>query len=398
MSAEDKLDADVLVLGAGPAGATTATLLARAGHRVRVLEKAHFPRFHVGESLLPSGLGVLARLDIDLGSEGFLRKGGATFWADATAMAFGFDEGLPGSRDHAFQVDRARFDALIADRARRAGAAVLEGVKATAVEITQDCVTVSTTQGSHTARYVIDATGQDRLLGRQRQTLEAYQGLGRAAAFCHLEGIGDEAAAALESNGHVHVFTVETGWVWVIPLGGHRLSVGVVTREPKIAAALLERALTQVPQLAEWAAGARRTEVRFARNFSYRNTAPHGPRYVCIGDAACFLDPIFSSGVALALEGGAVAADLLSPALGTGLEDAEDLMAPLGDHMEVAYQTFARLIQRFYHSRVVENLFLAATDTTPMRAGMVSLLAGDVWRDDNPIQAMLLRARRHTIA
>ncbi|MDP6944146.1 MAG: NAD(P)/FAD-dependent oxidoreductase [Myxococcota bacterium] len=390
-------DADVLILGAGPAGATAAALLAGAGHRVRVLEKARFPRFHIGESLLPAGMLTLQRVGVDLAAEGFLRKDGAIFVNGDDAVTFHFGEGLRGAGEHAYQVDRGRFDALIVTRAREAGAEVLEEVKATGVDISPDGVAVQTREMLHTGRFVLDATGQDRLLGRLSGTLTSYESFGKAAAFCVLEGLKPERAAELESSGHIVIFATEEGWAWAIPLGDRRLSVGVVTRGPKIDKQELERVLAELPRLAAYAEGTTRSEVRFARNFSYRNTAPYGARYACIGDAACFLDPIFSSGVSLALEGAACAADLLGPALDTGDEDRVDLMAPMGAHMDQAYEVFARLIHRFYHSRITENLFLSATEGTPMRSGMVSLLAGDVWRDDNRVQEMLLRSRRHVV-
>jgi flavin-dependent dehydrogenase len=164
---------DVLVIGAGPGGATAAALLARAGADVAVLDKERFPRFHIGESLLPCDLPIFARLGMDMVGQGFLRKGGAEFHDERTGerTCFLFSQGLPGTPDHAFQVERARFDAHVLDAAARAGARVELGVRVAGMEADDTGVTVHTSSGGRRARYVIDATGQDALSGHAGRSI-----------------------------------------------------------------------------------------------------------------------------------------------------------------------------------------------------------------------------------
>ncbi|PRQ03681.1 putative FAD-dependent oxidoreductase LodB [Enhygromyxa salina] len=405
---DDKVH-DVIIVGGGPAGSCAANLLAGEGAEVVVLERERFPRFHVGESLLPTELAVLERLGVDLDAVPFLRKHGAVFIDERSGRSsrFSFDEGLPGTPDHAHQIDRATFDHELLRAAARAGARVRERHEVVDVELGADEVRVRVRAlaepgGAEAAaeyelrgRYLVDATGHDTLLARRSRSVEPYRGFGRAAAFRHYRGLAPEINAELHERGDVIVKIVDDGWMWVIPLITGDMSVGLVKAKGKLEAALLEREIAESPLLQRLSAGAQPSPIRLIGNFSYRNTTPQGPRFACIGDAACFLDPIFSSGVALAFAGAERLADLLGPALREGREAEAELMVPLREHMERAYDAFHRFIHRFYHTRLADNLLLAEGHTSHnFRAGVISMLAADVWRDDNPFQNMLLRARR----
>ncbi len=387
---------DVLIVGAGPGGATAAGLLAKAGHSVLVLEKEEFPRFRIGESLLPAGLPVLERLGVPTGKDTFVYKSGAEFVCEASGRrgVFVFRESLPGCARHAWHVDRARFDTLLRDRARELGADVRHGETVTDAGVADDRAFVTTRNGTFRGRYLIDASGQSRLLARRAGTAEPYTRFGHSSAFTHYEGLGDAALAEIgpETN-NIRIMLRPEGWGWVIPLPNRCLSVGMVSRG-KMTPEELDAGLLAGPLVQRLTKGARRLATRVVGNFSYRNTAPSGARFTSIGDAACFLDPVFSSGVALAQRGAEAVADRLSPALAEGTEARPDLLADHDAGMDRAYRTFAAMIERFYHTNFAETMFLSPTDDQPMRRGVMSVLAGDVWRTGNEFQDMLLAARR----
>ncbi|MCA9694786.1 MAG: tryptophan 7-halogenase [Myxococcales bacterium] len=385
---------EALILGCGPAGATAANLLARAGVDVLALDRAVFPRFHVGESLLPYEAPLLRRLGVSLDGAHQIKRGAEFLDERAGELAyFPFAEGLPGTGPSAHNVERALFDELLARRAGEAGAAIHFGEPVVDVSVGPDHVRITTDRAEYVGRYLIDATGQDALLARKARAREPITGLGRAAAFCHFHGLADDVRAELEERGSVKILLIDDGWMWLIPLTGGRVSVGVVKTQGRIDAGVLEAALRRSSLIERLTRGAQRTEPRLLGNFSNRNTQARGARYVCVGDAACFLDPIFSSGVSLAMQGAATAADLLAPALRDGAEADPELMAPLAAFLGRGYDSYTRLIRRFYHTRFVHNLFFGTGQIPILRSGLITALSGDVWREDNPFARILDRAQ-----
>ncbi len=388
---------DVLVIGAGPGGATAAGLLAQQGLRVLVLEKDEFPRFHIGESLLPMCLPVIERLGVPPNADTFVYKQGATFLCEATGRTrqFVFTETLPGCGTHAWHVDRARFDKALCDAAVRAGAEIRHGETVTDAGTTDDDVFVQTRTATHRGRYLVDASGQSRLLARRADAAVPYENFGRCSVFTHYEGITDAAWEEFSPGNNIRIVLAKGGWGWVIPLPERRLSVGLVGRG-KITDADLESSLLSGPLVTRLTKGARRLETRVIGNFSYRNDKPRGARFACVGDSATFLDPVFSSGVTLAMLDAQGVADIAGPALREGREAEPTLMAQHHAGMDRAVRTFAGLIDRFYNSHFAETVFLSPpNDDLQMRRGIMSVLAGDVWRTGNPFQDMLLSARRN---
>jgi len=389
---------DVIIIGAGPGGATAAALLAARGVDVKLLDRDPFPRFHIGESLLPCDLALFERLGMDMQGEGFLYKGGAEFFDERTGdhAAYLFKDGLPGTPTHAYQVERARFDALVLDRARAAGAAIEHGVRGTHIETFATHVDVHTSAGTQQARYVIDATGQDALFAHREKSMRRIEDFGLAAVFRHFDGLSEAVwhELAHEGKGNIRVLIIDEGWVWIIPLAGRRISVGVVTRKRGIDFDLFEQTYAASPMLQRITAGCTKTELRIIRNFSYRNSKTRGPRWACLGDSALFLDPVFSSGVSLAMLGGERFADTLAPALAAGNEADPELTKPVSEHMAMAYTTFGSLVGAFYQTKIVEHIFFAREPDPALRAGLISTLAGDVWREDNAFQNMLLTSKR----
>lgn len=388
---------DVLIVGAGPAGSTAAALLAQAGRSVRVLDKEEFPRFHVGESLLPCDQPIFDRLGVSFEGIRHVPKAGADFVDERTGQcaSFAFADGLAGTPADAWHVNRAHFDHVLARRAAELGAQPVFGVRGSEVVFDDDGVTLRTDDGvEHRARFFIDASGQDAFLGRKRRTLTPVDGFGVLAAFTHFEGISDATFAELTVTGNVKIVMRDEGWGWLIPLPDGRLSVGAVTTKRGLGKDILENFVASSPLLGRLTSGATARPVRLARHFAYANTESVGSRFACVGDSAGFLDPVFSSGVSLAMAGAAQVVDALVPALGSGTEADPELLGPSRDRLRAAYETFGTLIQSFYSTNLAKHFFFYDEPDPGLRAGLISILAGDVFRDDNGFQNALMSGRR----
>jgi flavin-dependent dehydrogenase len=393
---------DVVVIGGGPAGSTAASLLAQAGVSVVLLEREVFPRFHIGESLLPCDLAIFARLGVDPAKEGFLHKGGAEFLDERIdgLVEYPFSDALPGTPDHAFQVDRAAFDHMLLKRSAALGAEVREGERVLEVAPSEAQVRVRTDKGEHVARYVIDATGQDALLGRRAKTTEPLLSFGLAATFSHFEELDPAIDTELceTTHGNIKVMFVEGGWCWAIPLGERKISIGMVTRKKGITSAWLDETIAGSRFLSRVTRGAKRMrKPGLLSSFSFHNREQHGARWACAGDAACFLDPVFSSGVSLGMVGASDLVDRLVPALREGREADAALMDAHAAHVGHAYNVFATLINSFYHTSLLHGLFFAPEQDPVLRKGLTSVLAGDVWRSDNVFQEKLMGSKRRRI-
>jgi len=390
---------DVLIAGGGPGGTTAAALLADAGHRVLLLEREHFPRFHIGESLLPAELGLFEKLGFDAEQLPAVFKKGADFIDEATGdfARYPFDEGMEGTGPHAWQVERAPFDTRLMAIAREKGADCREGVKVDSVEVSDGQVVAHVGDQTFRARYFIDATGRDRLMCKQEKSYERVDGFGLAAIWTRYEGLKQEAIDELLETGNITVLMVPKGWGWVIPLAGGQLSVGFVSAEKGVVTEEWYRERFEAsPMLQRLTEGATEGPLEKAGDYSYRNGRPHGQRWGCIGDAAGFLDPVFSSGVALAMESADRLTDLLSPALNAGTEDDPELLAPLKEHMDHAYEVFGAVIHSFYHTNMVKNLFFYDDPDQELRSGLITVLAGDLWRDDNPFVKLIMKSSRRS--
>ncbi|MCA9601766.1 MAG: tryptophan 7-halogenase, partial [Myxococcales bacterium] len=372
-----------------------AAFLAKRGIDALVLERASFPRFRIGESLLSCNEPVFERLGFAPTTDEHVRKRGAVFVddQDGRRTQFGFADALPGTPAGAWNVERGAFDRALLEHAARCGATVEHGRRAQAVNFTQQTVQIETDAGTVQARYVIDATGPSAVLGRQFRSIEPIRGFGIASVYAHWEHVDEGTYARLTAGGEVTIVIEPFGWGWVIPLAGRRLSIGFVTREKGFDAARYRHTVQHSRVISPLVRGATSSDPTTVGNFSFVNRAAYGARYACVGDAGTFLDPVFSSGVSLGMLGAELVAEHVAAALRSDDEADPHLLATVRARMRLAYESFGALIHRFYHTRIIDHLFLHPDPEPLLRAGLVSILAGDVWRSDNSFQTALLTGR-----
>jgi flavin-dependent dehydrogenase len=319
---------DALVVGGGPAGAAAATLLSRLGHRVVLFEKALFPRFHIGESLLPFSIPLMEKLGFAerLQAAGFTPKWGATFvLADGRQEhEFCFADGLVSGAPMSYQVLRSRFDELLVEHSRACGADVRQGHVVTDVNATQadPVVQVRTAQGrtyGARGRFLIDATGRNALLAHKWALMRPEDSLRKVALFAHYRGATRDVGRAA---GNTVSVVIRNGWMWFIPLEADLASIGVVVDDDAFRQSGLtgedyfEDVLARVPVVAKRLTSAVRVSpVHVTSDFSYTTSRISGKNWLLTGDAGFFLDPIFSSGVHLAVASGIAAAEAIDDRL-----------------------------------------------------------------------------------
>lgn len=345
---------DVIVVGGGPAGSSTAGLLAAQGLDVIVLEREKFPRYHIGESLITGCVNVLDRLGVRerLDDLGFVKKfGGTLVWGADGRWSFGFREGKP-QFPNAYNVRRADFDALIMQRARELGAVVIEEAAVKEPLLDDDRVTGVryTVRGGDTrearAKLVVDASGQSRVLGRALTTVRWQEDLKNVAVWNYFQNgellTGDEA-------GNIFLEHVPDGWFWYIPLQDGTHSVGFVTGVDAAAETgldlptLFARKVAESTHLSRMLAGATQVGAfRTARDWSYMSDRFAGPGWVLVGDAAAFVDPLFSTGVTL----GMLAASAVADAVPLAMASPDD-EAGIFARYESSYRTFLGSILSF---------------------------------------------------
>jgi flavin-dependent dehydrogenase len=374
---------DIIIIGGGPAGSTTASYLAMKGRKVLLLEKEKFPRPHVGESLLPicykifDELGVLPQM-----KSGYVRKPGVRFiYKDGSASTtWCFDHVIHDESYLSFQVLRAKFDDMLLNNSRRLGVTAQEEQRVTHVDLERPdgCVEVSAIgpdgkQENHQARFVVDCSGRNAFLAAANGLRKKYDNLDRTALTTHFSGAeyigGIEEGLALI----IYMGGEKKGWLWLFPLEADRVTVGVVlnndylrSERAKLAEAgvedwkqaLYEQELSYSPFIKRVLANARMVQpLAFEGDYSYYSEKKFGDRFAMVGDAATFIDPIFASGIYLAMNSARLVAEAVDKRLsshdGDAANDQQDPLAEAYEHINGAYKLVHKLINFFYTTGVL---------------------------------------------
>jgi len=410
-----RFSCDVVVIGGGPAGSTAASLLAEQGHRVVLLEKARHPRFHIGESLLPANLPILERLGVAERVRGIgMEKWGAEFVSpdDGRRQEFQFARAWDKSLPLAYQVRRSEFDEILIRRAAEQGAQVIEGCRAREVEFLDDPVGGNggpngTAGGvarrarvhaehddgrreSWLADYVVDASGRDTVLGNQLRAKRRNERHNSAALYAHFTGARRDGG---KREGNITIFWFEHGWFWFIPLADGTTSIGAVvwphymkSRSTPVREFFLATIALCPPLADRLRAATLVSEVEATGNYSYACDHSHGTNYFLVGDAYSFIDPVFSSGVMLAMNGGMAVAQAIHTCR-TEPSASRAALARFDRLSRHGPKQFSWFIYRVTNPTMRE-LFLGPRNTLRMEEALLSVLAGDIF-GRTPIWARL---------
>ena len=380
---------DVAIIGGGPGGSTAANLLASAGVDVAILERERFPRFHIGESLLPFNMRLFDRLGITpaLG-ERFIEKWGVEFISSRGDLnrLFHFDEAFDSPHPMCFQVQRSEFDKVLLDAAKTRGARVHEATKVLdAVRGPGGTWTLrAQEEGAEPreieARFLVDASGRDGFLSRQLGLRGMDPSLRKAAVYAHYTGVPRRAG---RDAGNIRIVLMRDGWFWFIPFADGTTSVGLVTEGSRLReqgltpAEAMALAIDRCPAARDlMAAAVRTTPVYAASDWTYSCRAVAGDGWLMAGDAAAFIDPVFSSGVWLAMSSGEMAAGMIAAALRDGDLSARRFAAyerTVRRHVAAYY----RMVRLFYGPAFAGMCFFPGTKLG-ISGAVINLLAGDM--------------------
>ncbi len=392
---------DVLIVGGGPAGSTIGALLAQQGENVVVVEKDVHPRFHIGESLLPLNLPLFEQLGVQQAVERVgMTKYGVEFvspWHDTTTL-LDFAQAWDKNLFYAYQVRRSEFDEILWKNAAAKGARVIEGCRISNVEFPQDGGVIATGEDRDgqpqcfEAKFLVDASGRDTLLAGRLAIKQRNRRHASAAVFAHFTGARRLPGKA---EGNISIFWFNHGWFWFIPLSDGTTSVGAVcspefmkSRKTDVTS-FLQSLIAQSPPLSERLADAQMTGPATATgNYSYRAGQMSGKNFIMLGDAYAFIDPVFSTGVYLAMKSAFLAVEPITACLHRSAAEADRAVHRFESQVNDALARFSWYIYRV-NTPAMRDLFMQPRNYLRMREAVLSLLSGDVFHD-SPIHSRLL--------
>ena len=393
---------DVVVIGGGPAGTTAACLLVEKGWSVCLLEKAHHPRFHIGESLLPMNLLIFQRLGVldEIHRIG-IKKNAAEFNSTETSLAkdtFYFSKAIDKTHPYAYQVRRSEFDEILFANCSEKGVDTYQGACVVDVDLEQEdlkIVRAVSDDDEHlefTCRYVIDASGRDTFLANKLKSKQKNPRHQMAAIYGHYINVERRIG---EDEGNICIYWFEYGWIWLIPLQDGVMSVGAVcwpsyfkTRKTSLEE-FLSITLQKLPELSERMQGSVLLgEALATSNYSYASSTMIGNGFLLVGDAYAFIDPVFSSGVYLAMQGAADGAELVDKLLSKPNDDKKYLIRTYQRKVRHGIAAISWFIYRF-NTPTLHRLLMSSEDENKnkwqrkMKSSVISILSGDVYGNPN---------------
>lgn len=382
---------DVLIIGGGPGGSVAGSVLSQKGLDVGIIEREVFPRFHIGESLLPASMPLFKEIGFydALNNGKYIAKWGARFidYKTEDEIYFGFADGLNPEIPMAFEVPRADFDQDLLNHAKKSGAQIYQPETVKQIHLKENGVHLITDKDEYEADYLMDISGRDSLLGKKLNMREANKTLNNVAVFSHYKNVKRQPG---HNEGDIIIGLLPNrSWTWLIPFKGEVTSVGVVRSQHIFDGEdnwsdYLDRTLKESSTVKDYLQHAERgMETQRIGNYSHTCERFFGDRWILAGDAALFLDPIFSSGVHMSVSSSKMAAEALWQLFPKKESfQKSGVGAQYEAKVRLGAKRFYGIISMFYKDDFISNM-TKTLQRENMRKGFTSLVAGDVWNEDN---------------